>query len=322
MNKKFFILLCSILFLLILLSFGIGRYPVKDFFHSLVHDSLFQQLIFQIRAPRILTAVVAGLALSLSGSIMQTVFRNPLADPGTVGVSQAAGFGAAIGILYFRAATFYIQAFAFLFSLLAMGLTFLIARQIKSGDLLALILAGMSVSAIFSAGLGILKYLADPIDQLPNIVFWLLGSLANANWQNTLTLLTITVPLIILLWFYRWRLNIHSLEREISFSLGMNSKLELYLVMFSAVFLTSSVISFTGVISWIGLIIPNLARFMVGQNTSKSLPLAAILGAIFLLICDDFARSLLPGEIPLGIFTAFFGAVLFIFMILKKKLDY
>jgi iron complex transport system permease protein len=318
--KKNFILLLVFLVLLIGLSTFIGRY---SFFVRMEYfnNSLIQKLITKIRIPRILTAVLAGVALSLSGFVLQIVFRNPLADPGVIGVSQAAGFGAAFAILFFRSSSFYIQFFAFLFSLIALILTFTIAKRIKTRDILAVILSGVAVSAFFSAALGLLKYLADPIDQLPNIVFWLLGSFANASWQYFFALLSITLPIIILLWLYRWRLNIHGLEDEISFSLGLNPKFEKYILVGCAVLLTSSVIAFTGIIGWVGLIVPNLSRILLGQNTLESLPYSAVLGAIFLLISDNLARLILPGEIPIGIITAFLGASFFVIILINRKLD-
>jgi len=319
-EKHRFLILIIIFALTILTSIFIGRYDIKKTFDGFRNDLLYQKLITQIRIPRIVAATIAGFALSIAGQVMQTVFRNPLAEPGIMGVSQAAGFGAAIGILFFGQSTFFIQFFAFLFSMIALFAVLLFAYRSKRTKILSLVLSGIAISAFFSAGLGLLKYIADPVNQLPGIVFWLLGSLSSIDWDSIYLMLGLTTPIFIFFWFYRWRLNIHSLQKEVSFSLGMKNNLELYLVLISSVFLTSTVISQTGIIGWVGLLIPNYARLLIGQNTEKSLPFSAIAGGIFMLICDNLSRTLLPGEIPVGIFTAFFGALLFSGLIFRRKI--
>jgi iron complex transport system permease protein len=318
MQKKLFWQFIALL-LVIGVSILTGRYSLLSLNYDEWNNQFLWNLIFKLRIPRVLTAVIAGAALSLSGYVIQTILHNPLADPGIIGISQASGFGAALGILLFESSSIFTQLLAFIFSLTALGLTFFLAKQTRSNDILAVVLSGIAVSAIFSAGLGLIKYIADPIDQLPNIVFWLLGSISNVNWQDLIVLLCITLPIMVLLWFYRWRLNIFQLEDEIAFSLGMNKNTERFLVICCAVLLTSSVISFTGIIGWVGLIIPNMSRFLWGQNAMNSLPKSALLGALFLLICDNFSRLLLPGEIPLGILTAFFGSLLFVYFLVKRK---
>ena len=313
------LVLAFIFMIAVLISIFIGRYQLTKFSELLTGDDLFQRIIVQIRLPRIVLAVVAGFSLAIAGQVMQTVFRNPLADPGIMGVSQAAGFGAAAGILFFGESKLLIQLFSFLLGLLALVLALAIAKRTKADKMLALLLGGIAVSALFSAGLGLLKYLADPIDQLPNIVFWLLGSMSGTNWKEVFRLLIMTLPIIIFFWMYRWRLNIHMLDKQVSYSLGLANNWELNFILIAAVFLTSSIISLTGIIGWVGLIIPNYARMLAGQNSINSLPFSAVLGGIFMLICDNFSRALLPGEIPIGIFTAFFGAFLFIGLFIWQK---
>lgn len=282
-------------------------------------DQLFINLLTRIRIPRIISAVLVGVSLSISGMIMQTIFKNPLADPGILGVSQASGFGAALGIILGGGATFWIQVSSFVFALIALIFVILISRRIKGMDILSLVLAGIAVSAVFSAGLGVLKYLADPIDQLPSIVYWLLGSLANSNWESITRTLIITVPLITFFWFYRWRLNIHAIDQEVAYSLGLKKNLETYLVLVCSVLLTSSIIAISGIVGWIGLIVPNFTRIIISSDTHKSMPVVITIGGIFSLICDNLSRSLIPGEIPIGIFTAFLGSLLFIFLLLDKR---
>jgi iron complex transport system permease protein len=298
----------------------IGRYQIRGDSEFLNPDSIFWQLFLLVRLPRVLLALLAGAGLAVSGLVMQTVFRNPLADSGIMGVSQGAGFGAALGILFFGNRLIWVQTSSFIFSLVALGLTILLSSEIGRGKILPLVLAGIAVSALFSSGLGIIKYLADPINQLPGIVFWLLGSLSAVNWEILLRSAIIILPLLILFFFYRWRLNIHALDKHVSFSLGMKTSWETYLILSAAVLLTAIIISVSGVVSWVGLIIPNFSRVIFGADTKTTLINTILLGAIFMIICDTLARTLLPGEIPLGIFTALIGSGLFILLLTGRKI--
>jgi iron complex transport system permease protein len=298
----------------------IGRYQIRGDSEFLNPDSIFWQLFLLVRLPRVLLALLAGAGLAVSGLVMQTVFRNPLADSGIMGVSQGAGFGAALGILFFGNRLIWVQTSSFIFSLVALGLTILLSSEIGRGKILPLVLAGIAVSALFSSGLGIIKYLADPINQLPGIVFWLLGSLSAINWDILLRSAIFILPLLILFFFYRWRLNIHALDKHVSFSLGMKTSWETYLILSAAVLLTAIIISVSGVVSWVGLIIPNFSRVIFGADTKTTLINTILLGAIFMIICDTLARTLLPGEIPLGIFTALIGSGLFILLLTGRKI--
>jgi len=314
-DRIFFLLL----FLLTLASLFIGRYPLPKPITDFREDQLFISLLTRIRIPRIISAVLVGISLAVSGMIMQTVFRNPLADPGILGVSQASGFGAALGIILGGGTTFWVQFSSFSFAMIALIFVILISRTIKGMSVLSLVLAGIAVSAFFSAGLGVLKYIADPIDQLPSIVYWLLGSLANSNWDSIIRTLLITIPLLIFFWLYRWRLNIHAIDQEVAFSLGLKGNLETYLVLACSVLLTSSIIAISGIVGWIGLIVPNFARVVVSSATHKSMPTVITMGGIFALLCDNLARTLIPGEIPIGIFTAFIGSLLFIYLLINHR---
>jgi len=316
-KKSIILLLC--LLVLIIASIFIGRYPIFQIFSITSENKLLLPLIIQVRIPRILAAVLVGAGLSISGLVMQTIFKNPLADPGILGVSQASGFGAALGIMIGRGSMLWTQILSFMCAISALGLALFISKKIYGKSVLSLILAGIAVSALFSAGIGIIKYIADPIDQLPSIVYWLLGSLSAANWHTLIRTMIIVGPLLLLFWFYRWRLNIHAFDREVAFSLGLINNQELYFALVCSVLLTSTIISISGVVGWVGLIIPNLVRLTVSADTQKSMPVVMMLGGIYTLICDNLARALLPGEIPLGIFTAFFGSILFIFLLHKKQ---
>jgi len=319
MNRRLIKLLIFGLFFILIISLFIGRYPIPDQIINVFSNHLFANLILRIRIPRILFGILVGSGLASSGMIMQSIFKNPLAEPGLLGVNQAAGFGAALGILAFDNSYFIVQILAFIFGLISITLTIFLSNNTKKKERLSLVLAGISVSAFFSAGLGIIKYIADPLDQLPSIVFWLLGSLSNSNWTSLLRILPIIITCLLILFFYRWRLNVFSLDKEVLFSMGIRNEFELVFVLMISVLLTTSIISLSGIIGWVGLIIPNISRVITGHNTKHSLPISMVLGGIFVLVSDNFARALLPGEIPLGIITAFLGAVSFIILLLAKK---
>jgi len=319
MNCRITKFLFLVLFSLLIISLFIGRYHIPDQINDIFSNRLFANLILRIRIPRILFGILVGFGLASSGMIMQSIFKNPLAEPGLLGVNQAAGFGAALGILAFDNSYFIVQILAFIFGIISISLTIFLSNNTKKKERLSLVLAGISVSAFFSAGLGIIKYMADPLDQLPSIVFWLLGSLSNSNWTSLLRILPMIITCLLILYFYRWRLNVFSLDKEVMFSMGIRNELELMFVLMISVLLTTSIISLSGIIGWVGLIIPNITRVITGQDTMYSLPISMILGGIFVLVSDNFARALLPGEIPLGIITAFFGAVSFFMLLLTKK---
>jgi iron complex transport system permease protein len=304
----------------VLAALIIGRYRLDFFQDSKGVNPLFWQLFFRIRFPRVLLALLAGAGLATSGLVLQTIFRNPLADSGIIGVNQGAGFGAALGILFFGSRLVWVQTTSFLFSLAALVLTILLSSEIGRGKILPLVLSGIAVSALFSSGLGMIKYIADPVNQLPNIVFWLLGSLSATNWEIVAKTSLLIIPLLFFFYAYRWRLNIHSLDKQVAFSLGMKKSLETYLVLTASVLLTAVIISVAGIVSWVGLIIPNFSRLIFGSDTQTNVLNTMLMGGIFMIFCDTLARSLLSGEIPLGIFTALIGSGLFILLLTTRKI--
>lgn len=308
-----------VLTLLLLVSLFLGRYPFPATLNQILTNNLFITLINRVRLPRIIFGVLVGFGLSVSGLIMQNIFKNPLADPGILGINQAAGFGAALGILFYSNSFIMVQMLAFLFGMFSLTLAIVLSKKIKKDDRLSLVLAGISVSALFSAGLGLIKYIADPLDELPSIVFWLLGSISNTNWGHLIRILPIIIGCLIILFLYRWRINIYSLDKEVLFSLGIKNDWELYFILGTSVLLTTSVISYSGIVGWVGLIIPNIVRSIVGQDTKISLPLSMTFGGIFVLLCDNLARSILSGEIPLGVITAFLGAFSFMSLLIIRR---
>lgn len=320
--KRTLLIAWLILFIVFIGSIFLGRYPHPGFvsLDLILNDPLLIQLLINLRIPRVISSLLLGISLSLAGLVMQTAFHNPLVDPGFLGVSQGAAFGAALAIVFGGSSGIVIQGSAIFFGLLGLGISFLISQKIRfGGHVLKLILAGLAVSAIFSAGVGILKYIADPLLQLPEIVFWLLGGLWSIKWDEIIYILPIVIGGITFFVFYRWRLNVLSLSKDVAFSLGVKKGKETTLVIIIAVIITACMVSISGIVSWVGLVVPNIARIITGADTANSIPLTIALGGIFTIVCDDLARTLMAGEIPLSIFTAFFGAMIFITLISCKR---
>jgi len=263
--------------------------------------------------PRLLAALLLGMSLSAAGMVFQLLFGNPLVEPGFLGVSQGAAFGAAFCIVFLGGSAIAVQGLASLSALAGLGLSYLLARRIRYGGwVLRFVLAGIAISALFSAGLGILKYLADPLRQLPEITFWLLGGLASITWLKLLSILPASLVGLLVVFLFRWRLNLLALNETTAFSLGSAPGRERLLLIIAAVLPTAALISIAGMVGWVGLIIPHIARRLFGADARYALPAAMLMGGIFVLLCDDLARTLLAGEIPLGILTSLFGAVIFI----------
>lgn len=311
------------LFSLFLFSLFLGRYPSPGLisFDQLNTDELAQRLILNLRLPRLLTALLLGVTLAASGTVFQMLFSNPLVEPGFLGVSQGAAFGAAFCIVFLGGAAVYTQSMAVIFALAGLGLSYLLGRKIRYGGwVLRLVLAGIAVSALFSAGLGVLKYIADPLKQLPEITFWLLGGLSSITWRHLISILPATLAGLLILYLFRWRLNLLALSEETAFSMGAAPKRERILLLTAAVFPTAAVISVAGMVGWVGLIMPHIARRLFGSDTRLTLPASMLLGGIFAILCDDLARTLLPGEIPLGILTSLLGALVFILLMISHGL--
>jgi iron complex transport system permease protein len=269
----------------------------------------------------LLTACLLGMTLAACGTVLQMIFRNPLVAPGLLGVSQGAAFGAAIGIILLGASGLFMEGLAALFACLGLAFSYFLARRVRYGGwILRLILSGIAVSALFSAGVGLLKYLADPLTELPELVFWMLGGLWGVTWNDFFYILLPVLAGLTILYLMRWRLNLLSLDDDTGFSLGAAPGRERTLVLGASVIATAAVISVAGVVSWIGLLVPHVARRLVGADAQRSLPAAVLLGGIFALLCDNLARTLLAGEIPLGILTSFFGAILFMVMMMSKNI--
>jgi iron complex transport system permease protein len=321
-TQRLLLVLAAALLVLAGFSILVGRYPAPGLIglDQLSSDELAWQLVVNLRLPRLVTAILLGMTLSAAGTVFQLLFSNPLVEPGFLGVSQGAAFGAALSIVLLGGSALLTQSAAGLFALAGLGFSYILAHRLRYGGwVLRLVLAGIAVSALFSAGLGLLKYLADPLRQLPEITFWLLGGLASLTWERLLSVLPVVLVGLLVIFLYRWRLNLLALNEETAFSLGAAPGRERWLLIFAAVLPTAALIAITGMVGWVGLIMPHIARRLFGAEVRFSLPAAMLLGGLFTLLCDDLARTLLAGEIPLGILTSLFGALIFLGLLMFQK---
>lgn len=312
----------GLLLVVFLFSLLIGRYPQPGLlsFEQLAEDELARSLLLNLRLPRVLSAAVLGMSLAAAGAVFQMIFGNPLVEPGFLGVSQGAAFGAAASIIFISSSAFAVQVCATVFAFLGLGLSYGVARRVRFGGwVLRLLLAGIAVSALFSAGLGLLKYLADPLSQLPEITFWLLGGLWGVTWERLASVLLLVLAGLLVMYRMRWRLNLLSLGDETAHSLGISPAQERVLVITAATAASAAMISIAGMVGWIGLIVPHIARRLFGADARFALPGALLIGGSFTMLCDDLARTLLPGEIPLGIITSLLGAALFMALMMSQK---
>lgn len=309
----------------LLISICMGRYAISpgtgfEILISRILDvkptwtMIEESVVLNIRLPRVLLAMLVGSGLSVAGASFQGLFRNPLVSPDILGVSAGAGFGACLGILI-SGKIIAVQSFAFGFGILAVFGAYLISRRKTGSSLLMLVLIGVIIGSFFSALIGLVKYVADPEDQLPTIVYWLMGSMAGASYDD---LLLGGPPILIgtsILLLLRWRINILSLGEEEAQSLGINTRWLKRVVILSATVITASAVSLCGIVGWIGLVIPHIARMLVGPNHQSLLPACVSIGALSLLLIDNIARTATAVEIPLSILTAIIGAPFFAFFL-------
>lgn len=269
-----------------------------------------QAVIVNVRLPRVLLALVIGAGLALAGAAFQGLFANPLATPDTLGVGAGAAFGAALGILLTNN-FLVVQLVSVVMGLVAMGVTYLISKVRERRSILMVVLAGVVTGAFFQALISLVKYVADPETKLPAITFWLMGSLAGGSYANLLAGAPLLVVGMALLWLLRWRLNVLSLSDDEAASLGVKVGPTRWLVILASTLVTAAAVSLCGQIGWVGLVIPHAARMLVGSDHRSMVPLAAVLGAGYLLLVDTFARTATAAEIPLSILTALVGAPFF-----------
>lgn len=273
-------------------------------------------IVFEIRLPRIIGAFVVGAALAMAGSAFQGIFKNPLVSSDLLGVSNGAGFGVALAILL-SGLNVVIQIFAFIFGLISVSITYLISKSYKNGGILVLVLSGVAISAFFGALVSAVKFIADHDDKLPEIVYWLMGSLASITVDK---LIMISVPIIIgvvVLMLLRWRINLLSMGDEEAQALGLNPSRTRLVVIAACTLLTSAAVSISGIIGWLDLVIPHMTRMIVGPDNKILIPASLSLGASFLLLIDNISRAVISIEIPIGILTAVIGVPIFLYLLRK-----
>lgn len=319
--------MASALLALFLLSFVMGRYgvPLGQVVRILLSGMLpLEQTwtdnmaiaVLNVRLPRILLACLVGCGLSAAGTGYQTVFQNPMAAPDILGASSGACFGAALAIMTGQGAVM-ITVFAFLASLLSVALVYLVGNHTRGNRVVNLLLAGIMVGSLFSACTSYIKLVADPTNQLPQITYWLMGSLSGTR-MGTVRFAAVCmavglVPLLLL----RWRMNLLTLSPDEARAMGVHTDRLRLAVILSSTVLTAAAVSVSGMIGWVGLVIPHLSRRIVGSDCRRLMPMACLFGAAFLLLVDNMARCLTATEIPIGILTAFVGAPFFIYLMVK-----
>ena len=320
-------IMASALLALFLLSFVLGRYgvPLGEVVKILLSrvfpieqtwtDNM-AIAVWNVRLPRILLACLVGCGLSAAGTAYQTVFQNPMAAPDILGASSGACFGAALAILLGQGSVM-TTIFAFCFSLLTVVLVYLIGSRTRGSRVVSILLAGIMVGSLFSAGTSYIKLVADPANQLPQITYWLMGSLSGTRLKTVgfaaACMAVGLVPLLLL----RWRMNLLTLSPDEARSMGVNTDRIRLAVILCATVLTAASVSVSGMIGWVGLVIPHLSRRIVGNDCRYLLPMSMVFGAGFLLLVDDLARCLTAVEIPIGILTAFVGAPFFVYLMVK-----
>ena len=325
-NKEIisYVLLVFLPIILFFASFLMGRYPVSPIdvvktilspiFPQLTVSSTVNTIVWQIRLPRILAALLVGASLSMAGTAFQGIFKNPLVSSDLLGVSNGAGFGAALAILLSGSGPV-IQIFAFVFGIISVSITYLISRAYKAGGILILVLSGVAISAFFNSLISAIKFVADPEDKLPEIVYWLMGSLASVTMDE---IIMIIIPLFIgfvILYLLRWQMNILAMGDEEAQSLGLNPSRVRLIIIAACTLLTSAAVSISGIIGWIGMIIPHMARMIVGPDNKILIPASLSLGASFLLLIDNISRVIISIEIPIGILTAVIGVPIFLYLL-------
>ncbi len=284
-------------------------------------ETLHYTVIFRIRLPRILAAMLVGAGVSIAGASFQGLFKNPLVSPDLLGVASGAGFGAALGILL-SGRPMVIQASAFLAGIIAVAITYAISRMYRSTVMLVLVLSGIIVGALFSALISLIKYVADPYDTLPAIVFWLMGSLASVTGRDLEMAALPILAASMVLFIIRWRINLLAMGDDEARTLGVNTKRMTKIIIICATMITASAVCISGLIGWVGLVVPHMGRMLVGPDFRKLMPASALIGAAFLLTVDNLSRTVFPTEIPLGILTAIIGAPVFAWLLGRKKVGW
>lgn len=308
---------------LFFVSMCVGRYSISvsevfRYFTGQEVADMSARVISYLRIPRTLIALLIGCALSVSGAVYQSVFNNRLVSPDLLGVSSGASVGACLAILLGLSAAS-ISVFAFLTGFIAVTLTVLIAKIFKNKSSVVLILSGIAIGGLMSSCVGLMKYLADNELKLAEMTYWLLGDVSGTTMKDVYIMLPITLVFSVIAIVFSWRLNAVSLGEKEAITLGINYKATMTIMIISATVLTAGAVAVSGTVGWIGLVIPNVVRLMVGSDNRKVIPISMLLGSSFMIIVDMLARSIAPNEIPLSVITGVIGTPLFIYAIFKKR---
>lgn len=322
--------LFGVLILAIVFSLCVGRYAMTfpqlwNAIHDILpgsyrgHLTAAENVLFNIRFTRICAALMVGAALSLAGTAFQGLFLNPMVSPDILGASSGAGFGAAAAIML-STGLVGMELSGFFVSVCAVGVSYLLYRIVDRGRgmVLVLVLTGMVTQSVFLALTTIVKYMANAESQLPAISFWLLGSLNTISWKEVGIMSVALVVGGVPLYLIRYRINALSFGNEEAQAMGVNIKFMRWVVVGCSTLMTAAAVSISGMIGWVGLVIPHISRLIVGPDYRKVVPVSTLVGAIFLLLVDDIARNVFVTEIPLGILTAVIGAPFFLYLLLRK----
>ena len=314
--------LAALLIVTMLVSVTLGRYDLSVAqvaailldnvvpFETVTWEPVQELVVEQVRLPRILAAVVIGFGLAVSGAALQGMFRNPLVDPGIIGVTSGAGFGGTLAILFGLTGSV-LLAIAFAFGMGSILMVKMLATVRRRTSMLTLVLAGVVVSAFFTAAISVAKLLADPFQKLPAITYWLMGSIASSDYADVLLISAAVLPASLVIYLLRFQINILSLGEEKARALGTPVGLVQWMILIATAVISAGVVATSGIIGWVGLVIPHAARALVGASHQRLLPASGIIGAIYLLLVDDVARTATTSEIPLGIITALIGVPVF-----------
>ena len=331
--KLKFAFLIAVFAVAVMLAFGLGRYPVypgelirillSRFFNvtkmfNITADETAQAVVLNLRLPRVISAVVIGAGLSVAGASYQGMFRNPMVSPDVLGASSGAGFGAALAILFGMgwAAT---SASAFVIGLAAVTVAYIIGRVFKGDEILGLVLSGMMISTLFSSFTSFIKLIADTDSVLPAITYWLMGSLSSIRMEDLFPGLVPIIVGIIPLFLLRWQLNMLTVSEDEARSMGVNTSALRTVIIVCSTLITAACVAMSGLIGWVGLVIPNFCRMLFGHDNRYVIPASLIMGASYLLIVDTVARIIAATEVPIGILTSVIGAPVFIYLMLSGR---
>lgn len=319
----------AVLVILALISLTLGRYPIDpaDAIRMLVArvvplahtwSDQAETLFFNVRLPRILLAALVGCGLSAAGAAYQGTFQNPLVSSDILGASQGAALGAVVALLL-GASSFHVSLLAFVCAMATVFVVMFISRRTQGDHVLTVVLVGVMVSSLCQAGVSYAKLVADPTDQLPAITYWLMGNLTSARMTDVAFAFVPIAAGVVVLMCLRWRINLLTMGDDEALTMGVNARRIRMAVMVAATLITAACVAVSGMIGWVGLVIPHLTRMVVGSDYRRLLPASMLIGASFLLMVDNISRLAYTAEIPIGILTAFVGAPFFLYLIMRKK---